>query len=298
MANSSGQIVHGAGIPMVLIRANLVWVCQQVAIRLGEFPETKKDGAANRSLVLCAAALLNNFIYWSDNKTRYNIKANQENILAELGEKPKPYAINGWTYHTIDDLKAELFEIWGENKVSAAKSLLVRAKFISEKSSKYTTWDKTLAYKLNVRTVQDACNDYIREFKDDAGYVPERPVEPETSEEKKAFTLAKGYITVWQNMFSVVNGKNVYQDHMKIAKGLATKFKLPVPKFAEYLQALKAQEKRTKAPTWEYIGQNWGTWLDKSKPTPPTSDNGKTQPPTNRGIGKASNIDKAVKGVE
>jgi len=293
MANNSSSIVHGAKIPMVIVRHNLVWVCEQAAIGHACFPLKKKDSAANRTLVLCSAALLNNFIYWHDHRVTHNRLARQENIMHVAGNKSEPHSITDWIFLTISDLQASVFNQWGETKIVLAKSVLVKAGFILERPNGINSWDKTMRYCLAPDKLQKACNLYIAEFKDRPEPEPTKPVPPQTSEEKEAHKLAVSYISTWQSMFKVVNGKSVYGEHMKIATGLAKTLKQPNKKFAEYLSFLQKQEHRTTTPKWDYLGQNFGTWLSKqngaTNAKPATE---KTKQTT--GLGSKANMDKLV----
>lgn len=296
MANEGSSIVHGPKIPMVIVRHNLVWVCEQAAIKQGLFTEAKKGGAANRTLVVCAAALLNNFIYWHDSRGIHNRLARQENAFAKIAEKEPPHTIHDWVYLTISQLQSSLFNQWGENKVAQAKGLIVRAGFIKEEHNGLNSWDKTMRYRLVTKAVQIACNAYIAVFKDTPDREPYKPEPPQTDEDKAAYALAKQYISTWQSMFSVVNGKNLFAQHMKTAIALAKKLKRSNQDFAAYLSYLQKQEMRTKAPDWDYLGTNFGQWLkfQNGKSATKKPDEKATQA---TGLGSQENIDKAMENM-
>jgi len=144
----SSCITYTPSSAMVIIRAELLAICQQIPI-----PATEKlfDPC-------CAAAVLNNFIFWTDIKLAGNEQKQIENELRATADKPL-LEISLWIWKSNRDLCNELLNTWGESKVGVARKYLVAAGYLEQRRNPTYQWDRTYQFRLNITKVQSLIQD-------------------------------------------------------------------------------------------------------------------------------------------
>lgn len=101
----------------------------------------------------CAAAILNIFEYWTDNKLDNCEQAAIENAIATEGNAPLVNA-DLWIYKSIPELKAELLGLFGDSKISAALDVIKDLGILESRNNPKYGWDRTLQYQFNIKVAQ------------------------------------------------------------------------------------------------------------------------------------------------
>jgi len=112
----------------------------------------------------CAAALLSFFEYWHNIKLAASERARQANERAREQGKPATYDESLLQFHTDEDLRIGLLDLYGTMKIRASRRLLIEKKALSEHpnpSPRYA-FDKTIYYLFHDDVVNawlERCND-------------------------------------------------------------------------------------------------------------------------------------------
>lgn len=137
---TTGCITHPANMRMVLVRDEYVRVCA---------------GFAHKE---CAAALLNMFERWHDYKVAMATEARRKRRDID----PTPIKDDLWVYMSRDDMREELFKMFGANMIVTSVAYLVKRGFIFERFNPDAAWDRTKQYLFHVKRVQLAIDRVAR----------------------------------------------------------------------------------------------------------------------------------------
>lgn len=140
--SKTSVIAHPPQNDLVIVRKSYIDICNV------EHPEYGTAPDAN-----CAAALLNDFEYWQNYKFAHASQKAIENEIASRGGLPAQDT-DLWIYKKQSDLKENLFNIWGMNKVRDNLNWLVNVGYIWQRNNPKYAWDRTLQYQLNIDAVQ------------------------------------------------------------------------------------------------------------------------------------------------
>jgi hypothetical protein len=130
----------------VVVRQSLVAIC---------------EGAPDAN---CAAAILNQFIYWTDYKIEHakQVKYHNDAAIAD-GELPTQDD-SLWIYKKSEEMQEELLHLFGRNKIVDNTVWLVSTGYLHSRRNPIYRWDKTLQYHLDIDAVQSRIH-ALREFK-------------------------------------------------------------------------------------------------------------------------------------
>lgn len=129
----------------IVIRAALVEICA---------------GAPDAN---CAAAILNQFIYWTDTKIEHAKQAKYHNAAAIADGELPTQDDSLWIYKKSEEMQEELLHLFGRNKIVDNTVWLVSAGYLHSRRNPIYRWDKTLQYHLDIDTVQSRIH-ALREF--------------------------------------------------------------------------------------------------------------------------------------
>ena len=105
----------------------------------------------------CAAALLSLFEHW----TNFKIVAREQDVKRRDQARTQGQAgvevASYWVRFSLDDIKAELFQLFGETVIKKSLIWLEKAvHFIATRNNRRDKWDRTIQYLFRINIVQKA----------------------------------------------------------------------------------------------------------------------------------------------
>lgn len=102
------------------------------------------------------AAILNQFIYWSERTKdvdKYILE--ERNRASKNGEDININLTNGWIYKTGDEMAEEIM-ICKPRTAARKMAELVEMGYLEQRNNPYNTWDRTLQYRVNfIKVIKD-----------------------------------------------------------------------------------------------------------------------------------------------
>lgn len=149
-------VTYPAHSAFLIVREPLIEICK---IFVGA-EEAEKLPAPDPQ---AAAVILHQFIFWTDGKLR-NQHQSRYFANAAQGEGEVDQQDNSlWIYKDYDELKLDLLDLFGRNKIIENVQWLVLAGYLKRRTNPRYRWDKTLQYSVDVEFVQSRI-DGLREF--------------------------------------------------------------------------------------------------------------------------------------
>jgi hypothetical protein len=130
-------IAHRGGEKVAVLREDYLTICDQNA---------------------CAAMVLSQFEYWHNVRAAHREQAASQNRAGGLGNLPPTQNTDLWVYKTRKELHQELFAVYSLGTIGVAVDLLVAKGYLHTRHNPAHPWDRTLQYRLQVATIQDAIN--------------------------------------------------------------------------------------------------------------------------------------------
>lgn len=120
----------------------------------------------------CSAMILSQFEFWMNVKLRHLGQAEFENMIAEKEGVDPTQNTELWVWKTQEQLRdEELFNLFGETKVSACLNYLVEQGYLLRRRNPRYRWDRTYQYMLNISKVQEDL-DKIAQYRKTTDSIP------------------------------------------------------------------------------------------------------------------------------
>ncbi len=162
-------IIYPAQSELVIIREPLMAICQ--------IPVTNEEGKKTIAPdPQAAAAILSQFIFWTDGKLRDTHQSRYHAAAAATEQKENRQDYSLWIYKTYDELKIDLLDLFGRNKIIDNVQWLIAAGYLKCRTNPRYRWDKTLQYSVDIELVQTRIN-AAPSFKFKLSSVPKQPIE-------------------------------------------------------------------------------------------------------------------------
>jgi DNA-binding MarR family transcriptional regulator len=102
------------------------------------------------------AAMLNQFIYWSERTadTDKYIAEEEARVKNEGGECTAVELTHGWVYKSADELSQEMMLDYSPSTMRRYLKELVQLGFLDERTNPNHKWDRTLQYRPNLVKIQ------------------------------------------------------------------------------------------------------------------------------------------------
>jgi hypothetical protein len=130
-----------------------------------------------------AAIILHKFIYWTDGKMDLQHQTRYKDAAAASAGEVNQEDNGLWIYKDYDELKLDLLDLFGRNKIIDNVQWLVAAGYLKRRTNPRYRWDKTLQYLVDIDLVQSQI-DALPKFKIKLSIVPNQTIE--TGKNKRA----------------------------------------------------------------------------------------------------------------
>lgn len=102
------------------------------------------------------AAILNQFIYWSERVSDFDQFIEQENMRAEaIGEQTRELT-HGWIYKSAEEMSDETMLGLSATSMRTHIKALIEQGFLSERNNPKVKWDRTKQYRVNILEIMQA----------------------------------------------------------------------------------------------------------------------------------------------
>jgi hypothetical protein len=118
-----------------------------------------------------AAVILHKFIFWTDNKLSTQHQKRYQDAAAATEGEAKQHDNGLWIYKDYDELKIDLMDLFGRNKIIDNVQWLVSAGYLKRRTNPRYRWDKTLQYLVDIDLVQSQI-DALPKFNSKLSSVP------------------------------------------------------------------------------------------------------------------------------
>ena len=102
------------------------------------------------------AAILNQFIYWSERVSDFDEFILQENKRAQITGDQQQELTHGWIYKTAEELSDETMLGLTSASIRTHIKVLIEKGFISERTNPRVKWDRTKQYRVNILEIMQA----------------------------------------------------------------------------------------------------------------------------------------------
>lgn len=105
------------------------------------------------------AAILNQFIYWSERVSDFDQFIEQENARAEaIGEQTRELTY-GWIYKSAEEMSDETMLGLSATSMRTHIKALIERGFLSERNNPKVKWDRTKQYRVNILEIMQALDE-------------------------------------------------------------------------------------------------------------------------------------------
>lgn len=183
-------VTYPANGVFLMVREPLIAICK---IPVGNEEGDKKPAPDPQA----AAIILHQFIFWTDGKLSNQHQSRYHTAAAESEGVADQQDNSLWIYKDYDELKLDLLDLFGRNKIIDNVQWLVMAGYLKRRTNPRYRWDKTLQYSVDIECVQHQI-DALPKFKIKLSIVPNQTIErgknkraiPEKTTKKKEELLA------------------------------------------------------------------------------------------------------------
>ena len=165
---SESCIVYPAGSYYIVVRNPLISICKIAVIYEGE-DKIAPDPQA-------AAVILNQFIYWTNSKLDDKHQSRYRRAAAASENSESDHDDSLWIYKDYDELKTDLLDLFGRNKIIDNVQWLVLSGYLKRRNNPRYRWDKTLQYAVDIDLVQSQI-DALPSFKNKLSKVSNQTIE-------------------------------------------------------------------------------------------------------------------------
>lgn len=246
----------------------------------------------------CAAALLNQAVYWTNIRSGQREQAQAENTARATNPADHQRAdVSLWFWRRVEDWKAECMGLFGTNKVRDNLAWLCGDEgYMERRENPISTLDKTMQYRLYIGLLQTVLNAYaegdealkltLRDVKNNGSPLYRDSVdksvtpngvalspEGQASGGEQPMTEAEqivGCISAYVKGLPAKPATNLYANKTVRGQALALVNAGITPEQITEFTRLQKQRKfwQGKLPTFQFIADSVGIWLAEGKPQP------------------------------